>query len=73
MPAAPLPINATAASSSACRRPVTKTLAPRADSSRAEARPMPALPPVTNATFPFSDSFMFVAPFESDCAAPAID
>jgi hypothetical protein len=52
---------------------VTKTLAPRAESSRAEAKPMPALPPVTNATFPVSEPFMFVAPFESHCAAAAID
>src|SRR5215813_3749459 len=47
-----LPICLTASSSSAWRRPVTKTWAPSATNRRAVARPMPLLPPVMTATLP---------------------
>src|SRR5262245_1317037 len=49
-----LPICVTAASRSACRRPVMKTWAPSATNRRAVARPMPLLPPVMTATLPSS-------------------
>ena len=48
------PIFFTAASSSACRRPVMKTCAPSAMNRLAVASPMPLLPPVTKAIFPSS-------------------
>src|SRR5262249_10282334 len=48
------PISLTAASSSACRRPVMTTLAPSATNRLAVARPLPLVPPVTTATFPAS-------------------
>ena len=46
------PIAATASSSCAWRRPVMTTLAPCSTNSRAIAKPMPELPPVTTATLP---------------------
>src|SRR5262249_55910154 len=50
-----------------------KTLAPRAASSRAEASPMPVEPPVTIATFPWSDVFMFCFSFHVPIWHRAID
>src|ERR1700751_2088674 len=47
-------ISFAAASSSASRRPVTKTYAPSLTKRCAVARPIPAVPPVTSAIFPSS-------------------
>jgi len=48
------PIRALALSSSDWRRPVMKTYAPSSTNFFAVANPIPLLPPVMTATFPFS-------------------
>src|SRR5260221_238029 len=63
------PIAVTALSSSDWRRPVINTREPSAAKRLAMPRPMPALPPVTNATLPVSLPVIVNPP--SDCVAPS--
>src|SRR5258707_818990 len=61
-PVALPPSSATAASSSAGRRPVTTTFAPSATNRFAVASPIPLVPPVTRAILPASFCVMVGSP-----------